>query len=393
MKILLAITGSIAAVRSYELIRLLQLHGYSVQCILTKGGEHFVSRLSLEALSDNEVLGPDIFSFSEIKNRDVFSHINISKNADAILIAPASANTIAKISHGFAEDFLQNLLLANKQTPVLLAPAMNETMWKNEATQCNISLLKQRKYTIIPPQKTGILACGIEGEGKMATLETILSFVKKSKTPQKYAGKKVLISLGGTQEYLDPVRYIGNASSGKTGLALANAFFEMGAQVKIITGNNSVVLNPDIFSVFSVVSTHEMLEKMQENAPWADIILFSAAVADYAPQTLSLQKLEKPKTGEGITLSFLQTPDIAKTLFAKKKENQMFIGFCLASENLKTKMVEKSEAKGFDVVLGNNEQNLGSKIGKYLVYSKERGFWEEEGEKGEVMKKVLQEMW
>ncbi len=389
MKIILAITGSIAAVRSYDLIRALQAKGHDVQCVLSKGGGSFVSRLALEALSGNPVLGPDIFSFSEDETRDVFSHINASKNADAIIIAPASANTLAKLAHGLADDYLQNLVLANASCPVLLAPAMNENMWKNAATQVNSAILQERGMIIIPPQKTGVLACGVEGEGKMATQETIALYFEKSISPQKYAGKKVLISLGGTQENIDSVRFIGNSSSGKTGLALANAFFVMGAEVSLVAGNHFVSLNADCFDIQNVKTTNEMLKAMQIHFQKSDIVVFSAAVADYTPKNPSAQKLEKPKTGEGITLDFVQTVDIAKTFSLQKKENQIFIGFCLASENLEQKMQEKLKRKGFDVIIGNSEQNLGSNYGKYLVYSTKTGFTEFEGEKGNVMREVL----
>ncbi|MEI7511771.1 MAG: bifunctional phosphopantothenoylcysteine decarboxylase/phosphopantothenate--cysteine ligase CoaBC [Candidatus Peregrinibacteria bacterium] len=384
MHFLLAITGSIAAIKTPELIRILRKNGHSVQCILTNGGEQFSSKTALEALTEFPVLGPQIFTHNLSENP--YAHINISKSADALCIAPASAHTIARLAQGMADDFLSATVLASS-CPIFLAPAMNHKMWEHPATQQNIKKLQEYGYTIISPEN-GEMACGDEGTGRMAEISDILAFLERVNTPQTLKGKTVLISLGGTRENLDPVRFIGNASSGKMGNALAEIFWKKGATVKLCAGMRTEHLSSSRFEISETLSTSNMCQEMERLAPNADIVVFAAAVADFTP----LFPLgEKQKSGKSLVLELSPTVDIAKKLAETKQPHQIFIGFALETDEkiLKTEMMKKAEAKKFDIVLGNTEENLGSDTGTYLFWSKDAGTFEEfSGTKEEVAEKI-----
>ncbi|HID91550.1 TPA: bifunctional phosphopantothenoylcysteine decarboxylase/phosphopantothenate--cysteine ligase CoaBC, partial [Candidatus Peregrinibacteria bacterium] len=325
-KIILAITGSIAAVKTYDAIRMFQNDGYDVQCVVSNGGENFISRLALESLSGYPVLGPDIFSFPNFENKEltiqnynkknsseIFAHIECTKNIEAVVVLPASANFLADFSQGRATNFLSSMMLANTK-PVVLCPAMNSHMWNNSAVQNNIKIIKilyantqnSNNLEIVEPQKSGILACGDEGVGKLALLENIKLYLEKLLTKNYHKNnihnKTVVINLGGTQEKIDPVRFIGNFSSGETGKIIAEQCFILGAKKVIcIVGNVSVCFQHlEEIENFEIIylannSAQEMLAATEKYVKEADIVIFTAAVADFTPKNYLDIKIKKVK--------------------------------------------------------------------------------------------------
>ena len=413
----MAITGSIAAVKSYDAIRIFQKNGYDVQCVVSSGGEKFISRLALESLSGYPVLGPDIFSFKNSENEnltlenynkkntsEIFAHIECTKNIEAIVVLPASANFLANFAHGRATDFLSATMLANVK-PVLLCPAMNSGMWENKVVQNNIKIIQNiykntTKLEIINPQNDGVLACGDIGAGKLAHLENIFlhfqKLLEKNKAENKNENKKnaiqdktILINMGGTQEKIDPVRCIGNFSSGETGKIIAEQCFILGAKKVIcIIGNVSVNFeNLKGIKNFEIIklennSAQEMLEATEKYSKNADIVIFSAAVSDFTPKKYSHNKIKKYTDNalcalDNIELS--ETVDIAQYISNKYGNNKkIFIGFALETEenNAKRKIIiqKKSESKNLDYIFGNAPKNFNQKKNSnayhYSLYSK-----------------------
>ena len=409
-KILLAITGSIAAVKTYDAIRMFQNDEYDVQCVVSKGGEKFISRLALESLSGYPVLGPDIFSFKNSLNKDltqgnynqkntaeIFAHIECTKNVDAVVVLPASANFLSNLAQGRATDFLSSMILANTK-PLLLCPAMNMNMWNNLAVHNNIKIIK-KLYTsddsvfnldIVDPQKSGILACGDEGVGKLANLKVVKLFLEKLLFKNNAVeNKTIVINLGGTQEKIDPVRFIGNFSSGETGKIIAEQCFVLGAKKIIcIVGNvNTDFTYLEEIENFEIVylknkSANEMLKQTEKYSENSDIVIFSAAVSDFTPKKYSENKIKKQKKiNNNIVLELEKTIDIAKYItekYKQKKYKKIFIGFALETEKnieqLKNIIQKKSEDKNLDYIFGNSPENLDktekSKNFNYLIYSK-----------------------
>lgn len=397
-KILLAITGSIAAVRSYELIRVFQSRGVEVQCVVTNAGEKFISRLALESLSGYPVVGPHIFTFPEIIDprkkivQDLYAHIELSKTADAIIVAPASAESISKITHGNANDFLSALILAS-QKPLILAPAMNSKMWDSVAVQENIALLENRGVHIIPPQVHGVLACGEKGIGKMEEIESIVSRVFRAVSSSPLQGKNILINTGGTKEYIDPVRFVGNESSGLTGKIFATLCVEMGAKnVQLIQGNSRHKVSDKLVNVTRVQSTEEMKNAMEIHFTESDIIIFSGAVADFIPDVVSKSKIKKSDTMPLLQLK--KNIDIAEYFSRKKQPHQRFIGFALETEEdeakLKNTLHQKSLQKKFDILLGNTPNSFDASSASFLIYSSKNDTFEEfSGEKKSIFHNIL----
>ncbi len=402
-KILLCITGSVAAVKNYEIIRKFQKENYEVQCVVSKGGEKFISRLALESLTGFQVLGPDIFSFQYSENptekikKEIYAHIEASKNIEGIVIAPCSANSLSDIAHGKGDNFLLALLLAN-ETPVLLAPAMNDRMWRNEAMQNNIKKMKKCNYFFVPPQTDEILACGDIGSGKMAETETIFLYYKKMICQKEkkniLKGKNILINAGGTKEFIDPVRYIGNESSGLTGKIFAEQSFILGAKtITVVTGNISVSYNDDISENFHFSSSAEIKKEMEKYFNNSDIIIFSAAISDYIPLKKSDEKIKK-SSKNSLSLSFKENIDIASFFAQKKKKNQKFIGFALETETdekkLENILKQKLEKKGFDIILGNSPKSFSSHQAEFLVYDRKNNeFLKKQGKKKNIFSELL----
>jgi phosphopantothenoylcysteine decarboxylase/phosphopantothenate--cysteine ligase len=348
--ILLGVGGGIAAYKACELLRRLTDAGATVHVVLTSAAQQFVTALTFQSLSQNPV-HTDLFNLTE---ESEMSHIKLADQADLVLIAPATADLIAKAAYGMAGDLLTTILLVTR-APVILAPSMNVNMWEKEIVQKNIQTLRERGYQIIEPDE-GYLACGWEGRGRLADPEGIVQFVAdrlkvrsliKKKSLQ---GKKILINAGPTREYLDPVRFITNPSSGKMGYALASEARKRGAQVTLVSG--PVALSPpEGVQCIQVETAQEMLQACQRSFPHCHVFIGSAAVGDYRLEKPLRQKLKKgtPK----LSMELKQNPDILKTLSLKKKNGQMVIGFAAETENLLKNAKKKLADKKLDLIVAN----------------------------------------
>lgn len=350
--ILLGICGSIAAYKSAHLTRLLVKAGAHVQVVMTPDATQFITPLTLATLSGNPVL----VDYFDAKSGEWNNHVQLALDADAILIAPASANTLAKFAHGLCDNLLCAVYLSAK-SPVFLAPAMDLDMWAHGSTRSNISRLQSFGNHIIPPGN-GELASGLSGEGRLAEPEEILA------TLQAYfgeglplAGKKALVSAGPTHESIDPVRYIGNHSTGKMGYAIASQLLRLGADVTLVSGPSG--LNPPEGATFiQVTSAAEMLEACRSHFPLADITIMSAAVADYTPKVKADQKIKK--TESHLTLELVKTTDILATLGETKRNNQILVGFALETQDEVANAVDKLHRKNLDFIVLNSMRDPGA---------------------------------
>lgn len=346
--ILLVISGGIAAYKSLELIRLLRKAGAQVRCILTQGGSQFITPLSVASISENEVY-TDLWS---LKNETEMGHIRLSREADLIIIAPASANTIAKMAHGLADDLASTTLLAADK-PSLLAPAMNHKMWNNPAMQRNIEFLKSAGHQIIGPDE-GDMACGEHGPGRMSEPEAILQALSNIPTFQHsniLKGRKALITAGPTHEPIDPVRFIGNRSSGKQGFAIAEALSRAGADVTLICGPAEIPASQHSNIQISKVQTaEEMLTACQSALP-ANIFIAAAAVADWSAEQQD-QKIKKGKTPPRLKLQ--ENPDILHTIATHTNRPALVIGFAAETEDLLENARAKRKHKECDWILAND---------------------------------------
>ena len=340
--ILVGITGGIAAYKICELIRMYKKNGANVKVICTPNAMNFVTKLTLQNLSQNEVYVQE-FDVKEWKPE----HISLADEADMMVIAPATANTISKIAQGVADNLLTSVACAFSKK-MIIAPAMNCNMWNNEAVQNNLSVLKARGVEILEPE-SGFLACGYLGKGRLCSLEKIYNAtVEALSYSQKLVGKKVVITSGGTIEDIDPVRYISNYSSGKMGFALASVAKDMGAEVVLITTKPFEAP----FKIVKVKSALDMQKAVEAEFDTADIVIMAAAVADYRVKTQAEQKMKKG-VNEILTLELVQNPDILKGL-CEKKTHQLVVGFCAESENLLENAKEKITKKGCDYLIAND---------------------------------------
>ncbi|MDG1287625.1 MAG: bifunctional phosphopantothenoylcysteine decarboxylase/phosphopantothenate--cysteine ligase CoaBC [Rickettsiales bacterium] len=344
--ILLIISGSVAAYKSLELIRLFRKSGVTVDAILTKGGQEFITPLAVSSLSGNETY-TDLFS---LKDEVEMGHIQLSRKADAILVAPASADIIAKMATGQCNDLATTTLLATDK-PVYIAPAMNHRMWENAATQRNIVQLQADGITLIEPT-AGEMACGEHGMGRFAELETILSAATGGKTQSlALRNKKVLVTAGPTHEPIDPVRYLGNRSSGKQGIAIAEALAAQGAEVHLVLGPTHEKPSHTI-TTYPVQTAQEMFDQCQNLLP-ADIAICTAAVADWKVEG-SNHKIKK-KSGESPNISLSENPDILKWLSQEATQRpELVIGFAAETESLEANANAKLAKKGCDWLLAND---------------------------------------
>ena len=343
--ILIGITGGIAAYKICELIRMFKKHNANVKVVATKNALEFVTPLTLETLSQEPVYTKQ-FETEEKKPE----HIALCDWADIFLIAPASANTISKIANGICDNLLTSLACAF-QKQIIFAPAMNTGMWNNKAVQKNIETLKNYGAKFIEPEE-GYLACGTNGQGRLADINKIFDTVEKTFLKNEFLkGKKVVVTAGGTKENFDPVRYIGNYSSGKMGTAIADKAFEAGADVTLIKSN--FTLNNRGYKTIDVVSAKEMLNAVQNEFSAADILIMTAAVADYRPETTAGSKIKKENTDE-LTIKLVKNPDILKEMCKIKKENQLVIGFCAESDDLIENAKKKIAAKNCDFLVAND---------------------------------------
>jgi phosphopantothenoylcysteine decarboxylase/phosphopantothenate--cysteine ligase len=341
--IVIGVTGGVAVYKVVDVVSRLKKLQADVTVLMTKHATEFVKPLTFQSLAQSYVVTD---MFEEPKTWDV-EHISIAQRADLFLIAPATANIIGKINHGIADDMLSTVVMATK-APVWIAPAMNTGMYTNPILQRNIKGLKALGYHFIEPE-SGRLACGDIGMGKLASPEVIVEHVKKALVDQDLLGKKVLITAGPTQEAIDPVRFITNHSSGKMGYAIAKAARDRGAEVTLVSG--PVHLEPPAgVTLVPVVSTQDMYEAVMDRLD-QDVIIKSAAVADYTPKTYSDQKIKKAVDDMSIALK--RTEDIAKSISAKLTD-QVFVGFAAESQNLIENAKGKIERKGFDFIVCND---------------------------------------
>ena len=378
--ILLGICGGIAAYKVPGLIRILSREGASVQVILTKNGGEFVGKATLSTLTRKEVI-TDLFPENQAITTE---HISASDWAHALLVTPATANCLAKFARGIADDFLSTLYLSLK-VPVILAPSMNERMWAHPATQENAAILRKRGAVIIEPAE-GDLACGTRGKGRLPAEEVILFAVRKALTPQDLAGKKILVTCGGTEEALDPVRVITNKSSGRMGIALAKNAMERGADVTLIHGHVTVQV-PSYIRAVKAQSVKEMLSAVENHFRKSDLLIMAAAVSDFTADAVSTGKIKK--SGKGLLLKLKETPDILKTV-AKSKGKRKIIGFSLEDEGGEEKALRKLREKQCDLMIYNTHTALGSDKNEITIIKKS-GAAEHPGElsKEEAAKIIL----
>lgn len=350
--IVIAVCGSIAAYKIASLIRLLVKAKARVNVVMSKEATAFITPLTLSTLSKTPVL----IDYYQPNTWEWNNHVEIALNADYILVAPATANTLAKMANGFCDNLLTAVYLSAK-CPVLFAPAMDLDMWKHPSTQSNINKLSSYGNILIPPGK-GELASGLVGEGRLAEPEEIMDFlVKFSERGLPLAGKKALVSAGPTYEAIDPVRFIGNHSSGKMGYAIAKQLEALGADVTLVSGPTALKLPERVYTI-SVTSAAEMLSACEEYFEAADIVVMSAAVADYTPVEVATQKIKKKENEFAIALT--KTADILAALGAKKKENQLLVGFALETNNELENAKDKLVRKNLDFIVLNSMQDKGA---------------------------------
>ncbi len=362
-KIILGITGSIAAYKAAILVRLLVKEGAEVKVLMTELAKEFITPLTMSTLSKNPVV-TDFFNHG---NGNWNSHVDLGLWADAFLIAPATANTIAKMAGGLADNLLLTTYLSVR-CPVIIAPAMDMDMYSHPATQENISILEKRGVTVINAS-SGELASGLYGEGRMEEPEKIAGilsdfFLKGSPDKglkKKLEGKKILLTAGPTYEAIDPVRFIGNHSSGKMGYAIAGALANLGALVTLVSGPTSLELNHKNIKLIKVTSAGEMYEKCIDEFPAANGAVLSAAVADYRPKNYHSQKIKSSRNELSIELE--PTPDIASELGKIKRKDQFLVGFALETENEKENAQLKLKNKNFDLIVLNSLNDHGAGFG------------------------------
>jgi len=343
-KIVLGVTGGIAAYKAAELVRELVRSGAEVFVVMTRGAQEFITPLTLQTLSGNKV-ATELFSLLE---ESEIGHISLADRADILVIAPATANMIGKIAGGIADDMLSTVVMAT-QAPVLLAPAMNVHMWENSITQENIQKLRARGYHFIDPE-AGELACGYEGKGRLAEIPAIVEEVQTLLSPKDYSGETILVTAGPTEEPIDPVRFLSNRSSGKMGFAVSRAARRRGAQVTLVSGPTA--LTPPAHLRFIPVRTAaQMREAVLENLQAASIVVMAAAVSDFRPQGTREEKIKKSKANLNLLLEL--NPDILYEA-GQKKGTRLLIGFAAETHDLLQNARQKLAEKNLDLIVAND---------------------------------------
>lgn len=352
--ILIGVTGGIAAYKVVEVASRLKKLGANVKVVMTKAATEFVSPRTFQETTKNAVY---VEMFGDAADFNV-AHISLANFADVVLVAPATANFLAKTAHGIADDLLTTTILATT-APKIFVPSMNTNMLENPATQENLKILQKRGIKILE-SATGELACGVVGKGRLPEPEIICAeVVKFFETKKLLTGKKILVTAGGTLEAIDPVRYIGNRSSGKMGFEIAKAAKNLGAEVVLIAGNVQLE-PPKNLKFFKVESAEEMREKVLAEYDSVDAVIMSAAVADYRVKNISPQKIKKSE--ESLTLELVKNPDILKEL-GKLKTKQILIGFAAETENLLEYAKKKLDEKNLDFIVANNVTVKGAGFG------------------------------
>lgn len=352
--ILLGVTGSIAAYKAVDIASRLKKNGAEVDVVMTRSATEFVAPLTFRSITGRPVY-TDLFSEPKTWN---IEHISLAQQADITLVAPATANIIGKMAVGIADDFLSTVLMAVRN-PIYVAPAMNHAMYHHPATQHNIKILQQRGIQMIGPAK-GYQACGTEGDGRMSEAAEIVTFLEGFFTDcSLMQGEKVLVTAGGTREELDPVRYLGNYSSGKMGYAIAQAFAEAGAQVTLISGPTELPA-PSGVAVVRITSAEEMFKEVLGRYDNQNIVIKAAAVADYRPASRNDQKIKKD--GQTYSLELVPNPDILAVL-GEKKEHQFLVGFAAETQNSLEFGMEKMKRKNVDMLVVNDVSIPGAGFG------------------------------
>lgn len=353
--IVLAVTGSIAAYKIANLASMLMKQHCKVTVMMTQNATNFINPITFETLTGNKCL---VDTFDRNFQYSV-EHVSLAKETDVVLVAPASANVIAKMAHGIADDMLTTTILAC-ECKKIVAPAMNTHMYHNPIVQDNLKILEKYGMDVIKPDY-GYLACGDIGDGKMPSEETLFSYIEKEIAREKdLAGKKVLVTAGPTREAIDPVRFITNHSSGKMGYAIAKAAMLRGAEVTLVTGPVDIKA-PNFVKVVPVVSAQDMFEAVKANYAEQDIIIKSAAVADYTPETVATEKVKK-KNGD-MSIPLKRTQDILGFLGENRKEGQFLCGFSMETENMLENSKAKLEKKKVDMIAANNLKDEGAGFG------------------------------
>jgi len=357
MRIVVGVSGGVAAYKAAEIVRLLQDVGVSVQVVMTRGAQEFIRPLTFAALTGQKVItsmfGPE--GAESVPNvESAVEHIAIAQNIDALLVAPATADILAKIAGGIADDFLTTLFLATK-VPVLVAPAMNINMWENAATQANIATLRARGVHIIEPE-SGYLACGMTGTGRLAANEQIVTRVMDVlHLSQQLRGQTVLVTAGPTREPIDPVRYIGNRSSGKMGYAMAEAACNMGAKVILISGPVSIT-PPKGVDLMRVETAAQMRDAVMQRAHEADIIIKAAAVADFTPTYPQPHKIKRKGP---LTIDLHPTDDVLAEVSKRFRPGQVLVGFAAETNDVIENACAKLASKSIDAIIVNDVSKPG----------------------------------
>ena len=355
MKVALGVSGGIAAYKAAEIVRLLQERGIRVQVIMTRAAQEFVRPLTFAALSGEKVITDMFAAGNEQPNiESAVEHIAVAQSIDALLVAPATADVLARFAQGISSDFLSTLYLATT-APVVVAPAMNVNMWNHPATQANLEILRKRGVRIVEPGE-GYLACGMTGPGRLAENELIVAATLEALgASQELAGETVLITAGPTREKIDPVRYLTNRSSGRMGYALAEAALRRGARVLLVSGPTALT-PPGATEVTHVESAEEMRQAVLRLLPEATIVIKTAAVADYRPKSAASQKIKR--TGRPISLELEPTADILGDV-ARHKQSQIVVGFAAETQNALENARKKLGSKSLDAIVVNDVSREG----------------------------------
>ncbi len=368
--ILVGVCGGIAAYKAVDLASRLKKKGAEVTAALSPAATRFVQPLTFSAITGRDALAEGIPAHSRGEFESLYPHLYPATRAHAFVLAPATADMIAHIAHGFGRDVVSTAVLSLPAScHRFFCPSMNVEMWENPAVRENVGILEDRGWVRIGPD-AGALACGMEGAGRMAEPPEIAERVWTGlRVSTRFDGRRILITSGPTREYLDPVRFVGNSSSGKMGRALAEAAALMGAEVDFITGpaDPDNLPSHNAVTIHRVTSARDMLDAAQARIDKADIAIYAAAVADYTPTDFSPDK--KPKDGTGLSLNLHPTPDIAATLNAKKGPGQVSIGFALQTGNGRDEARAKCRDKGFDAIVLNHVDAMGSDHAAYQVLS------------------------
>ncbi|MCF8008913.1 MAG: bifunctional phosphopantothenoylcysteine decarboxylase/phosphopantothenate--cysteine ligase CoaBC [Halanaerobiales bacterium] len=382
--ILLGITGGIAAYKMVHVASNLTKMGYQIDVVMTSSAQQFVSPLTFRSITNRSV-HTDLFSES---NNNEVKHISLADNTDLVMIGPATANIIGKIANGIADDLLSTIIMAVR-SPVIIVPAMNVNMYNNPIVQANIKKIKEYGYQVLKPA-VGILACGYEGKGRLPEPDILTEYILMNLKEKDLKDKKILVTAGPTIEKIDPVRYLSNNSSGKMGYALAKQASYRGAKVKLIAGPTN--LNPPLGVQFQeIVSARQLYQAVKDSFADYDLLIMTAAVADFTPKEFSNEKIKK-NAEDHLILEMKKTNDIIKELASNKKSKQKIIGFAAESDNLFENAEKKLAEKNLDMVVANDIKNneiFGSDFTEVTILTKDNKIELNRSSKEEIADKIL----